>query len=73
MVASAKYPIDYSPVYASTLIKPLAKGINAPVMTFAGTPPNMYQQQVPGFASQFNAVDSMVCTCINAFRLPLAT
>lgn len=62
MVASAKFPIDYAPVTASTLIKPLANGVHAPVMTFAGTPPNQYQQQVPGFASQFNAVDSMVCT-----------
>lgn len=72
MVASAKYPIDYAPVYGSTLIKPPKTGGHTPVKTFAGTPPSQFQQQTVGFASQFNAVDSMVCksTALSALRLP---
>lgn len=31
-----------------------------PVVTFAGPPPDQYQQQAIGFAGQFNAIDTMV-------------
>lgn len=55
MVASKYNPIDYGAVAASSLIKKIEK-----VVTFAGPPPAQYQQQVTGFASQFNAVSTMV-------------
>ncbi|KAI6841908.1 amino acid transporter-like protein [Hortaea werneckii] len=55
MYASANNPIDYQVVTKSTLIKTIE-----PVRTFASRPPAQYQQQATGFASQFNAVDSMV-------------
>jgi len=55
MVASARLPIDYDAVFASTLLKTIE-----PVKTFAGPPPALYQQQTTGFASQFNAVNIMV-------------
>lgn len=56
MAAAAMYAPYYPAVTKSTLIKTIE-----PVVTFAGQPPNQYQQQVPGFASQFNAVNTMVC------------
>lgn len=56
MYASANNPIDYQVVTKSTLIKTIE-----PIRTFASRPPAQYQQQATGFASQFNAVDSMVC------------
>lgn len=63
MVASSKFPIDYAAAYGSTRFDRPPKGVPpVPVRTFAGTPPDAFQPQVPGFASQFNAVDSMVCT-----------
>ncbi|KAI7352367.1 hypothetical protein KC336_g22447, partial [Hortaea werneckii] len=55
MYASANNPIDYQVVTKSTLIKTIE-----PIRTFASRPPAQYQQQATGFASQFNAVDSMV-------------
>lgn len=55
MCAAALYLPYYPAVTKSTLIKTIE-----PVVTFAGQPPNQYQQQVPGFASQFNAVNTMV-------------
>jgi len=55
MYAAANNPIDYQAVFASTLFT-----AKEPIKTFSGPPPAQYQQQVPGFASQFNAVDSMV-------------
>jgi len=55
MVAAASYKPLYEAVTRSTLIKTIE-----PVVVFAGQPPNQYQQQVPGFASQFNAVNTMV-------------
>lgn len=55
MVASSKFGVDYSYIFNSTRIKD-----KLPVKTFAGPPPNMYQQQSTGFSAQFNAVDSMV-------------
>ena len=55
MIAAATYEPLYSAVTKSTLIKTIE-----PIVTFAGQPPDQYQQQVPGFASQFNAVNTMV-------------
>jgi amino acid permease len=55
MIAAATYEPLYSAVTRSTLIKTIE-----PIVVFAGQPPNQYQQQVPGFASQFNAVNTMV-------------
>lgn len=62
MYAAAHNPIDYPVVWASTLFKqpPAGQAIPA-IKTFVGIPPDAYQQQVPGFAAQFNAVDTMVC------------
>lgn len=60
MVASAHFTIDYQAVYSSTRIKPLPDGSNAPVITFASTPPDQFQLQAAGFAGEFNGVDSMV-------------
>lgn len=56
IAAAAMYAPYYPAVTKSTLIKTIE-----PIVTFAGQPPDQYQQQVPGFASQFNAVNSMVC------------
>lgn len=56
MVASKKFPIDYTVITSSTLIKTIE-----PVKTFVGIPPASYQEQVPGFAATFNAIDTMVC------------
>ncbi|EAS31534.3 amino acid transporter [Coccidioides immitis RS] len=55
MVASANFGIDYAAVTRSTLIKEIG-----PVRTFAGPPPDQYQQQAHGFAGQFNGVNQMV-------------
>lgn len=55
MVASSKFGVDYTYIFNSTLLKD-----KLPVKTFAGPPPDMYQQQSTGFSAQFNAVDSMV-------------
>lgn len=63
MVAAASYKPLYEAVTRSTLIKTIE-----PVVVFAGQPPNQYQQQVPGFASQFNAVNTMVCKYYQAIR-----
>lgn len=57
MYAASHNGVDYQVVFASTLLKTVM-----PIKTFVGIPPNAYQQQAPGFAAQFNAVDSMVCT-----------
>lgn len=55
MVAAANYGIDYQVITNSTLIHTIE-----PVKTFAGPPPDAYQQQAYGFAGQFNGVNSMV-------------
>lgn len=55
MVACANYPIDYSAVTSSTLIKTIE-----PIKLFAGPPPDQYQQQATGFAGQFNGINQMV-------------
>lgn len=55
MVASATAEPYYPAVFRSTLIKE-----KLPVHTFAGTPPAQFQQQAVNFASQFNAVNTMV-------------
>jgi hypothetical protein len=57
MVASAKFPIDYSPVFASTILPKVV----LPVKTFAGLVPNAYQEQSRGFSAIFNGVNLMVC------------
>jgi hypothetical protein len=64
MVASAKYPIDYNPVFGSTI---LPKQI-LPVKTFVGLVPNAYQEQTYGFAGIFNGINQMVCMCYWPFR-----
>lgn len=68
MYASANNPIDYQVVTKSTLIKTIE-----PIRTFASRPPAQYQQQATGFASQFNAVDSMVCKFILRQRSSLSS
>jgi uncharacterized membrane protein YagU involved in acid resistance len=55
MIAAATYEPLYEAVTRSTLIKTIE-----PIAVFAGQPPDRYLQQVPGFASQFNAVNTMV-------------
>lgn len=55
MVAAATAQPYYQAVFDSTLIKE-----KLPVAVFAGRPPAMYQQQTTSFASQFNAVNTMV-------------
>jgi hypothetical protein len=62
MVAAANYGIDYQAVFSSTLLK-----VIEPIKTFAGPPPNAYQQQAHGFAGQFNGINALVC-----MRLPVA-
>ena len=57
MVASAKFPIDFQPVFGSTI---LPKKI-LPVKTFIGLVPNAYQGQAQRFAAIFNGVNLMVC------------
>jgi hypothetical protein len=57
MVAAANFPIEYGPIFGSTIL-PKVKN---PVRTFAGLVPDQYQQQAYGFAGIFNGVDSMVC------------
>jgi hypothetical protein len=56
MVAASHFGIDYGVITNSTLIKNIE-----PVKTFAGPPPDAYQQQAYGFAGQFNGINSMVC------------
>ena len=55
MVAVARNPINYSVVTSSTLIKNVG-----PIMTFAGVPPDQYQQQAHGTAAQLNGINQMV-------------
>jgi hypothetical protein len=55
MVACANFPIDYSAITQSTRIKSIES-----VKTFAGPPPDQYQQQATGFAGQFNGINQMV-------------
>ena len=55
MVAASHFGIDYSVITNSTLISAVE-----PVATFAGTPPDAFQQQAPGFAGQFNGINQMV-------------
>jgi len=55
MVAAANNDPYYGAVTKSTLINTIE-----PIRTFAGTPPAAYQQQAVNFASQFNAVNTMV-------------
>lgn len=55
MVAAANFPPQYSAILRSTLIK-----VIEPAKVFAGIPPDQYQQQAPGFAATFNAVNTMV-------------
>jgi hypothetical protein len=55
MVASSHYGIDYEVVTSSTLINTIE-----PVQTFAGVPPDAFQQQAYGFAGQFNGINSLV-------------
>lgn len=43
MVAAANYGVDYSLITNSTLIKDIA-----PIVTFAGPPPDIYQQSAYG-------------------------
>jgi hypothetical protein len=61
MVAANKYPIDYNPVFGSTVLPK----VPLPVKTFAGPVPNAYQQQTSSsaFAAIFNGINQMVCTC----------
>lgn len=56
MVAAAKYPIFYDPIFGDTLLPKE----ELPVKKFAGLVPDDYQQQARGFAGVFNGVDSMV-------------
>ena len=60
MVAASHFGIDYQAITSSTLINTIE-----PVKTFAGPPPDAYQQQAPGFAGQFNGINSMVCKCLS--------
>ncbi|EEP77878.1 predicted protein [Uncinocarpus reesii 1704] len=55
MVACSNFGIDYEAVTRSTLIKEIG-----PVRTFAGPPPDQYQQQAHGFAGQFNGINQLV-------------
>jgi hypothetical protein len=55
MVACANYGIDYSVVTSSTLVNAIG-----PVVTFAGLPPDQYQQQAYGTAAQLNGINQMV-------------
>jgi hypothetical protein len=57
MIASSAYKPYYPAVTKQTLVKTIE-----PIRTFAGTPPAEFQQQSVGFSSQFNAVNTMVCT-----------
>jgi hypothetical protein len=68
MVASAHFGIDYQVITSSTLIKTIE-----PVVTFAGVVPDQYQQQAPGFAGQFNAVNLMVCMFLRLISLQIGS
>lgn len=55
MIACANYGIDYSVITNATLIKSIE-----PVLTFAGPPPDIYQQSAYGTAATMSGVNSMV-------------
>lgn len=55
MIACANYGIDYSVITNATLIKDIG-----PVVTFAGPPPDAYQQSAYGTAATMSGVNSMV-------------
>ncbi|EXJ87654.1 hypothetical protein A1O1_04578 [Capronia coronata CBS 617.96] len=55
MVAAAHFAPYYPAITRSTLIQTIE-----PIKVFAGIPPDQYQQQAPGFAATFNAVNTMV-------------
>ena len=59
MVAASHFGIDYPVITDSTLINKIE-----PVKTFAGPPPDDFQQQAHGFAGQFNGINSLVCKCL---------
>lgn len=62
MVAAANFAPYYPAITKSTLIKTIE-----PARVFGGIPPAQYQQQAPGFAATFNAVNTMVCmSCIRS-------
>ncbi len=65
-VSKGQNAIDYQAVYSSTRIK----GTD-PVVTFAGPPPNQYQQQADGFAGQFGGVNQMICKYPGSFAILL--
>jgi hypothetical protein len=48
--------IDFQAVFASTRVQ-----TQEAIRTFAGPPPDHYQQQANGFAGQFGGVNSMIC------------
>lgn len=56
MVAAAAFKPYYPAILRSTLIKTIE-----PVHVFAGIPPAQYQQQAPGFAATFNAINTVIC------------
>ncbi|KAJ8610950.1 hypothetical protein MRB53_038254 [Persea americana] len=55
LVACSHYGVDWQAATASTL---LPKSLQ-PIKTFGGIPPDAYQQQAPGFAGEFNGINSM--------------
>ncbi|ROW11629.1 hypothetical protein VMCG_01359 [Cytospora schulzeri] len=55
MIACANFDIDYPVITKSTLIKTIE-----PVVTFAGPPPDQYQQSAYGTAATMSGVNSMV-------------
>jgi hypothetical protein len=57
MVAASHYAPEYSVVLNSTILQPK---VPTAIKTFAGPPPDAYQQQAFGFAGQFNGVNQMV-------------
>ena len=65
MTAAAAFKPYYPAVTRSTLIHTIE-----PIRTFAGTPPQEFQQQSVGFSSQFNAVNTMVCKLASNREVP---
>lgn len=55
MVAASHFAPYYPAITRSTLIKTID-----PIKVLAGIPPDRYQQQAPGFAATFNAVNTIV-------------
>ena len=53
--AAANNDIFYDATTKATRVKKIG-----PIKTFTGVPPDEFQQQAPGFAGQFNAIDTMV-------------